>query len=442
MEAGDIGTEPEPDGSGSPEEFGENVEVDSAAIEQETQDFQDNLGSVGGDAAEDQKKKDVTKFKDAINKSVKDSLGKAYSDIGGEGSTEEDFNNAWDALSSTLDEVGETFDPADNEETKQDKINKAYEKAITELKQKMSLNDSVRKGLNDLARAGKGIKSKLWNGMKDLFNDNLKTQVNTEIENISKAFDGAGKPDLEALEKSRNKIDKILNDSELTKKIDESTSSKEEAKDKKKSISDYLKYALGLGTIAGLIWAYCQYVSDTSTCYQMEGTSSGPVKNPLTDIPNSGCSCISPSTSSIVPKSDCSPTTTTCCPGVSSTDQKKSAVCVHGLCTTFSYNAGKTYTYTPKSLGGFLGNLIDNVVVNPGGDLLNKIGSFFNNLLKGPIKWIIIVLIIGTVIYLGFKLFLSRPQRSSIPQYVPQYVPQQIPQRIPQRIPQPVNNFY
>lgn len=57
MEAGDIGTEPEPDGSGSPEEFGENVEVDSAAIEQETQDFQDNLGSVGGDAAEDQKKK-------------------------------------------------------------------------------------------------------------------------------------------------------------------------------------------------------------------------------------------------------------------------------------------------------------------------------------------------------------------------------------------------
>ena len=81
-------------------------------------------------------------------------------------------------------------------------------------------------------------------------------------------------------------------------------------------------------------------------------------------------------------------------------------------------------------------------------------------LLKGPIK--LKIVFISDKKYLGFKLFLSRPQRSSIPQYVPQYVPQQIPQyvpqqipqyvpqqipqqipqRIPQRIPQPVNNFY
>ena len=465
MEAEGIGTEPAEDGSASPEEIGASVEVDSAAIEQQTQDFQNNLGSLGDSAESSTLKKDLADFKKAINNSVKDSLAKVYSDIGGAGSTEEDFKAAWDDLIDSLDQVGDTFDPNDRESQKQAKIKVAYNDAIQELKKKMRGNDTVRRGLNDLARTGKGIKSKLWNSVKDLFSGDLKNQVKTEIENITNAFnpDGTLRTDNagnDAIETARNKIDKILE--QTNQEIDKSSSSDEEKKDKKKSVSDYLKYALGLGSIAGLIWAYCQYVSDTSTCYQMEGTSSGPVKTPLTDIPNSGCSCISPSTSSTVPK-DCSPTTTpTCCPDVSVADQKKNAVCVYGLCTTFSVDKGKTYTYTPKSLGGFLGNLIDNVVVNPGGELLKKIGSFFSNLLKGPIKWIIIVLIIGTVIYLGFKLFLSRPQRSSIPQYVPQYVPQQIPQyvpqqipqyvpqqipqqipqRIPQRIPQPVNNFY
>ena len=72
MEAEGIGTEPAEDGSASPEEIGASVEVDSAAIEQQTQDFQNNLGSLGDSAESSTLKKDLADFKKAINNSVKD----------------------------------------------------------------------------------------------------------------------------------------------------------------------------------------------------------------------------------------------------------------------------------------------------------------------------------------------------------------------------------
>jgi membrane-associated PAP2 superfamily phosphatase len=66
------------------------------------------------------------------------------------------------------------------------------------------------------------------------------------------------------------------------------------------------------------------------------------------------------------------------------------------------------YTFEPTSFGGFIGNFVNDAVVNPGGDFLNKLSDFMKNLLSGPIKWLLIIMAVLLVGYVIFKFVMSR----------------------------------
>lgn len=444
MEVPEIFNEPGEEGGGETGSDEPSIEVNEEKINEVTQKFE----QANQDAAESGSQEAInearTNYLNTVNVDVRSALEKTIPEA-----DKASFNKAYDAISDTLQKL--EIDPsADTVE----QLKNVYDEAITDLKDKLTKDNTLQKGLKAISNKFTSVKDAAVKNIKKVFGDSVNKQAEVLRNRITEVYSDAakegGNPSKEELSELNKKItdlqNQMLESPELDQKVNEMKPGADEKTKKslKEKIVKGLTIALGISTIGGLIFLYIQYSNSNPQCYLLTGGPSGlNPKTPVT-ISSSKCNCNIPNNKTPTP---CTNTSTGCIKGqfyikCDASDRNNYACCAEeGLtCSPISVNSGATYTYTPNSFGGFIKNVMDGAL-SPASNIFNNIFDKIGNMLKslaGPIKVIIIVLVVGFLLAAGVKIyymFKPQPQLQYPPQL--QYAPQPRYPPQPQYAPQP-----
>ena len=455
MEVPDIINEPVEERGGETGAEEPAIEINEEAVDTAAQNFENANKNVNTEAKRAEARQARQKYLNTMNNEVRGALESTLPEA-----DKASFKSAYDTLAETLENI--EFDPDDADSM--DKLTNAYDTAIKDLLSNMKEPNTFKKGLNAIKSKLGEIRDNAVNKIKKIFGDStgkeaekLRDRINDIYKKAAEAKSNPTKAELAEIEsKTKSLKEKLNNDPKLDEKVKEIKpgADAETEKSLKDKIVNGLTVALGLATVAGLIWEYISYTNSNPQCYLMTGSKSGPIKTPLM-ISSSKCNCdIPPST-----------TPTLCADGnncikgqyyvkCGSDDMNKYACCMEdGLsCSPLSSSGGATYTYTPHSLGGFLKNIVDGVVVDPASGLFKNISDIISKIFKSlgtPIKIILIIIVVAVILMIGVKLYYALKPNPQVPQqYAPpppqQYAPQQYaPQQYaPQQYAQPPSQQY
>jgi hypothetical protein len=406
----------------------------------------------------DSKNTELESLRDQLKVDSNNLAGDQLSDMSPDG-TKNETKKAFDAITDSVDgideEEGKTGDELDKQIAANDKI------IIDNLTTKMK---EGKLSVKSLSKVTGDIQSKVSKSVKDMCSEKTSKLYDTKVGEIKSLFDDKVKKkgsaelnetDIKELNKKADEVvDQLKTDKTLDDNIEEKGGETEEHKKtfKEKFIKG-VQYALGLGCIGGLIWAFLKYSTSSPICYQVKG---GPPSKDIVGVNSSACNCDLPDgvadtdltktgNQSLI-NNDCTTSNIGCCAkGV----MTKHAICTTGVaCSPIGADGGCTYTYTPKSLGGFIGSIVNDAIVKPASGIFHGLGSLFGSVfgfLKKPLEIIVIILLTLLFLYLVFKGWqwmrnrkVSQPPTRP-PTRPPQYLQPQYPQpQYPQpQYPQP-----